>query len=282
MKIKNLRWTAFFILCLVLSGCAQTGPAAKETPLFDGQTLNGWIDLENKGEAKGWIVKDGAMASTGAGRGVIYTAKDYSRYRLMFTMRHLSGKPNHEACLLIFCARPQEGVKPLDALGGIQFQVPDGYSWDYRPGHNNAGKGGYTSFKHAKFDQKEWSRIELLVDATTGTARMAVAQPVGAKAIEVLDFHVPEAGRPGPIAWQMHNAGLFDEYKERHHRSQPVQQRPDHDKVAGIPRFFRSNSPFTQEDPCSKLAPLVRVLSFGQKVRFAREQICQFLLLRLL
>ena len=53
-----------------------------------------------------------------------------------------------------------------------------------------------------------------LVDATKGTARMAVAQPVDAKAIEVLDFNVPEAGKTGPIAWQMHNAGLFDEYKD--------------------------------------------------------------------
>jgi hypothetical protein len=33
--------------------------------------------------AAGWIVKDGAMASTGAGRGVIYTAKDYTHYRLV-------------------------------------------------------------------------------------------------------------------------------------------------------------------------------------------------------
>jgi hypothetical protein len=34
------------------------------------------------------------------------------------------------------------------------------------------------------------------------------------KAVEVLDFKDPAAGRTGPIAWQMHNAGLFDEYKD--------------------------------------------------------------------
>jgi hypothetical protein len=54
----------------------------------------------------------------------------------------------------------------------------------------------------------------MLVDAESGTARMAVAQPVGSKAIEVLDFKDPTAGKPGPIAWQMHNAGLFDEFKD--------------------------------------------------------------------
>jgi hypothetical protein len=43
---------------------------------------------------------------------------------------------------------------------------------------------------------------------------MAVAQPLGSKAVEVLDFRDPTAGKVGPIAWQMHNAGLLDEYKD--------------------------------------------------------------------
>ncbi len=162
----------------------------------------------------GWTVKDGAMASTGSGRGVIYTAKDYSRYRLMFTMRHISGDPDHQACVLIFCTRPQAGEKPLDALGGIQFQVPNGGHWDYRPGMNNNGGQEFIPVTKTHFDVHEWSRVEILADATTGTARMAVAQPPGAKAIEVLDFKEATAGKAGPVAWQMHNAGLLDEYKD--------------------------------------------------------------------
>ena len=162
----------------------------------------------------GWIVKDGAMASTGSGRGVVYTTKDYSRYRLMFTMRHISGDPDHQACVLIFCTRPQAGEKPLDALGGIQFQVPNGGHWDYRPGMNNNGGQEFTSVTKTHFDVHEWSRVEILADAATGTARMAVAQPPGSKAIEVLDFKDATAGKAGPIAWQMHNAGLLDEYKD--------------------------------------------------------------------
>ena len=162
----------------------------------------------------GWVVKDGAMASTGAGRGVIYTAKDYGRFRLMFTMRHVSGNPDHQACILIFCSRPQAGEKPLDALGGIQFQVPNGGHWDYRPGMNNNGGAEFTPLTKTRFDVHEWSRVEILADAATGTARMAVAQPLGSKAIEVLDFKDAAAGKTGPIAWQMHNAGLLDEYKD--------------------------------------------------------------------
>ena len=162
----------------------------------------------------GWVVKDGAMASTGAGRGVIYSARDYTRYRLTFTMRHVSGNPDHQACVLIFCTRPQPGEKPFDALAGIQFQVPNGGHWDYRPAMNNAGGAEFTPVNKTRFDVHQWSRVEILADAATGTARMAVAQPIGSKAVEGLAFHDPAAGKPGPIAWQMHNAGLFDEYKD--------------------------------------------------------------------
>jgi hypothetical protein len=169
-----------------------------------------------KSSATGWTVKDGVMASTGSGRGVIYTEKDYSRFRLMFTMRHVSGNPDHQACVLIFCSRPQGDEKPLDALGGIQFQVPNAGHWDYRPGMNNGGGPEFTSMTATKphFDVHDWSRVEIVADASKGTARMAVAQPVGSKAIEVLDFKDATAGKVGPIAWQMHNAGLFDEYKD--------------------------------------------------------------------
>jgi Domain of Unknown Function (DUF1080) len=167
-----------------------------------------------KSVTTGWVVKDGAMASTGSGRGVIYSAKDYGRFRLMFTLRHVSGDPDHRACVLIFCTRPQGGEKPLDALGGIQFQVPNGGHWDYRPGMNNAGGAEFTSMTKQKFDEHEWSRVEIVADASKGTARMAVAQPIGSKAIEMLDFKDPAAGKVGPVALQMHNAGLFDEYKD--------------------------------------------------------------------
>jgi hypothetical protein len=113
----------------------------------------------------------------------------------------------------IFCTRPLPDEIPLDALGGIQFQAPNGGHWDYRPGQNNAGGEEFTTVKKTSYDPHPWSRIEMLVDASVGTARKAVAKPVGGKA-EVLAFGNPQAGRVGPIAWQGHNGGWFDEYKD--------------------------------------------------------------------
>ena len=160
----------------------------------------------------GWTVKEGAMASTGSGRGVIYTAQDFQRFRLTFTMRHVSGSPDHQACVLIFCAR-RPGMSFLSTrLGAFSFkyrEVELGLpAWaQYCRGRriHDCNQGCLRS-----------SRVERGGDcggSSAGIARMAVAQPVGSKATEVLDFRDPSAGRIGPIALQMHNAGLFDEYK---------------------------------------------------------------------
>ena len=114
----------------------------------------------------------------------------------------------------MFCQMPQKDEKPADALAGIQFQVPNGGHWDYRKGHNNSGKEEFTSLPHPKFDPHQWSRVEILVDAATGIARMVVAlNRIGSKAVEVLDFHDASNGRTEPISRiHMHNKGLFDEY----------------------------------------------------------------------
>ena len=201
---------------------------SRMTPIFDGRTLDGW-DASRKGtnqpdKSTVWTVKDGALASLGADRGVLYTDKSYGNYRIIFNIRHVSGNKDHQACVLIYCDPPANG-KALDALGGIQFQVPNGGHWDYRPGHNNGGKGEFTSLPHPKFDPHQWSQVEILVN-TNGTARMAVAQPPGTESYEVLDFNVPEAGKAGVFALQMHNKGLFDEYKDIR-----IEENPAEDKL---------------------------------------------------
>ena len=104
---------------------------------------------------------------------------------------------------------------------------------------NNAGGPEFTSMTKQKFDEHEWSRVEIVADASKGTARMAVAQPVGSKAIEMLDFKDPAAGKVGPIALQMHNAGLFDEYKDVTIEVDPKERRVDFDAVT----LGRADSP---------------------------------------
>ena len=188
---------------------ALSANAADPVSLFDGKTLNGWIQIPTNS----WEVTNGVIASLGKGRGVLYTTNQYDHYRLMFTVRHVSGIHDHKPGVLFFCTAPTEGEKPADALAGIQFQLPTGSHWDYRKGHNNSGDG-FAPFPRDAANFHEWSRVELLVDAKTGTARVAVAQPIGSKAVEAGSFKDSAAGKAGPIALQMHNGGLFDEYKD--------------------------------------------------------------------
>jgi hypothetical protein len=97
-------------------------------------------------------------------------------------------------------------------LGAVQFMVPQGYHWDYRPGKNNAGNDFFTSITTSKADPSQWSRVELLVDADSGTARLAVAQPPGRACGRNRPVQRSRGGKEGPFAIQMHNAGLVDEY----------------------------------------------------------------------
>jgi hypothetical protein len=176
--------------------------------IFDGKTLDGWEQLP----PDTWTVKNGILASLGLARGVIYTKESFGRYRVIFDIRHHAGRPDHRAGVIVFCTPVKEGEKPADTLNGVQFQVPNGGHWDYRKGKNNAGKEFFTRLVNPKFDERQWSRVEILVDPATGIARMAVAQPVGSKAVEVLAFKDATAGQKGPFALQMHNKGLFDEF----------------------------------------------------------------------
>jgi hypothetical protein len=183
------------------------------TRIFDGKTLKGW----RQDPAASWMVKDGILGSLGVGRGILFTEKQYRHYRVVFDVRHVSGNPDHQACVLFFGLMPEFDRNAPDMLKAIQFQVPLGGTWDYRDGYHHDGKGAahgneYDSFPRPNFDPHQWSRVEILIDADAGTARMAVAQPVGSKAIEVGRFHVKDAGRVGPFALQMHNEGLFDVY----------------------------------------------------------------------
>jgi hypothetical protein len=168
-------------------------------PIFDGMTLNGWFQTP----ANGFAVKDGAMTSTGAGRGWIATNNDYTHYRVLFKLKP-GGTGGHQPTVLIFNTRPPP---MLDAMGGIQFQPPGGSHWDYRPGQNKSG-AGFTKVGSAGPAVDGWHNCEMVVNATTSEAKMAC----GGK--DVLHYKNPGAGKVGPWAIQTHNKGITDAYKD--------------------------------------------------------------------
>jgi hypothetical protein len=206
--INAIAYEAGFIDSNVASA-TYTVSSSNIISLFDGTDLNGWTQVP----ASSWTVNttDVAIASLGKGRGFIYANNKYQFYRLRFEVRHLgvtAGGSDHKACMVFFGTSPS-----LDAMGGIQFQFPNGGDWDYRPGVNKGGGPHFTVFSHPTLDGSQWTSIELLVDGRNGTARIAEAQPVGSKATEIMDFSDPTEAISGYFAFQMHNSGLLDEYR---------------------------------------------------------------------
>jgi hypothetical protein len=189
--------------------------------MFDGKTLANWTQAK-PGQ---FVVKDGAIHSTGTARGWIYYDKQQAgTFRWIFQVRQVKG--NHKPTVLIWGT-----TDPIrDALSAIQFQPPNGGHWDYRPGHNNGGGDLFKKYPHPNWDVKKWAQCELIANQVTGVARMACCPlPSGAKmckATEVLRFTDKTAGRVGPIAIQIHNSKINDQYRGLYLES-PVVMKPD-------------------------------------------------------
>jgi hypothetical protein len=207
----------------LVPGSADGGPAAPPGPpgsfpgcpgcksIFDGKTLDGW----EQDPAGSFVVKAGAIASTGKGAHA-WTKEDYGDYRIIFSVRQIMG--GHKPCTTLFCTRPPGG-KAARGLNGIQFQPPLGGSWDYRPGKNSAPDATHWIYPNPRptFVVTKWHRCEILARSSTGEFRGACCEIEGkdsCKGVEVLHYKDPTAGKKGPFALMMHNAGLFDEYKD--------------------------------------------------------------------
>jgi hypothetical protein len=232
-RSHHSRWRLAVLLALFLAAvatpAATASTAATPNPygdpnlvsMFDGADLNGWTPSA----AGGWNVADGAIHGTGtAGRGwIYYNTKQAGTFRWIFNVRQVTG--NHAPTVLIWGT-----VAPIrDALSAIQFQPPNGGHWDYRPGHNNGGGKEFKTFSHPKWNVKQWAQCEIVATQSTGKARMACCPlPTGAatcKATEVLDFTDAKAGQVGPLAIQVHNGGIQDEYRSLYLES-PVVTKP--------------------------------------------------------
>jgi hypothetical protein len=210
-------------LTVVTSGGGGTGPFGDPNlvSMFNGTDLTGWTS-----SAGGlWTVTGGAIHGNGTARGWLYYNHQVGTFRWIFDVRQVSG--NHQPTVLIWGT-----TTPIrDALSAIQFQPPNGGHWDYRPGHNNGGSGLFTQVPHTKLDVHQWAQCELIGNMATGVAKMACGQLTGGatttcNAVEVLDFKDVTAGQVGPLAIQVHNSGIHDEYQGLYLES-PVVTAPD-------------------------------------------------------
>lgn len=202
-----------------LNASADTAPYgdANLVSMFDGNTLTGWT-ADN---AQNFDVKDAAIHTTGNARGwIYYNRQQVGTFRWIFKVRQVVGT-GHEPTVLFWGT-----TAPIrDALSAIQFQPPDGWCWDYRPGKNNGCTGLTQNYSHPTFSLTVWNQCEVLGNQVTGVAKMACG-PVGGATTHVVTFTDKTAAQVGPLAIQVHNAGIQDEYKDLYVES-PVKTSPD-------------------------------------------------------
>jgi Domain of Unknown Function (DUF1080) len=179
--------------------------------IFNGTTLDGWIQVP----ASSWSVVGGAMHSLGTARGFIYTRASYQDFRVVFTSRLVADPAAHLPCVLFWGNSPA-----VDALAAIQIQPPRGYMWDYRrtgPTANLSPDRYETRLGGPALVDTQWSQCEILTNRAAGTMRFACCQLNGAarcKGVEIVDFKDPTAGLEAPLAFQVHNAGMIEEFKD--------------------------------------------------------------------
>jgi len=155
------------------------------------------------------------MHSLGTARGYIYTTTNYGDFRFIFLSRLIKDPANHLPCVLFW-----GDSLTKDALAALQIQPPSGYMWDYRttgPTSNKSPDRYETRFSHPAMVDTEWSQCELLGNKAKGTLRFACCQDstsTNCKATEIVDFADPTAGLVAPLALQVHNAGMIEEFKE--------------------------------------------------------------------
>ena len=168
-------------------------------PIFDGKSLDGWETRD----PTNWVAKDGVLASQGKVP-PIWTKADLGNYRIFFKVRQVMG--NHKPDVIFFGKRPAEGAGASGALGGAQFQPPNGGSWNYGAG------GTFKRDMNPGWDEKKWHHCEVLVKEA-GSFQAACC-PMEPEAACKLVLTWTGTGRKHPFAIQMHNPGLFDEYKD--------------------------------------------------------------------
>ncbi|OHB78317.1 MAG: hypothetical protein A2Z25_22965 [Planctomycetes bacterium RBG_16_55_9] len=120
-----MKRVAIFLLVSVMCWVSVLQAADESfTPLFNGQNLDGWINVNCAPET--WTVRDGIIVCTGVPTGVLRTVKQYGNYILELEWRHIHKRGN--AGLFIHS-------DPVTALGqpftrSIEIQIMDGNAGD--------------------------------------------------------------------------------------------------------------------------------------------------------
>jgi hypothetical protein len=169
--------------------------------LFDGTTLNGWMQSPKNW----WSVKAGTIdgQSTSGGE-IIVTNADYGDFRLIVSSRMPLNMGGGHLGICFWGNR----TMPPGGYGQCKLYIPPNpWSWDYL---TNGGLKNATYTTTMTQDPSVWHRTELLCTLATGHCLAAV----DGKLMMTYDEQKLSTIRKGPIGLQIHAGNSEVQYKD--------------------------------------------------------------------
>jgi hypothetical protein len=177
------------------------------TALFDGKTLNGWIQVEKRGT--GYQVQDGNLVCPKDGGANLYTDKDYANFILRFEFRMEPGGNNGVG---IRCPETARDC----AYQGMEIQILDDqhekYKGRLKPTQHHGSIYDVIPAKPAPLKKSgEWNHEEIVVNGrkiqvTLNGTVLVDADLDSVKDPAVLEKHPGLARTMGRIGFLGHNS----------------------------------------------------------------------------
>lgn len=131
--MKLIRLASCCLLLLNAPSRAAEPPAFR--PLFDGQTLNGWVNVNTAPDT--WTVKDGLLVCSGQPIGVMRTDRQYENFILEIEWKHLEAGGNSG----VFAWSDGEVTPPRRLPNGLEVQMLE-LEWSVIHNRTNAYVSG--------------------------------------------------------------------------------------------------------------------------------------------
>ena len=171
---------AMFTVLACVQGLLSEEAELKFVPLFDGKTLNGWVNVNTAPNT--WSVKNGMIYCTGKPIGELRTERMYQNFVLELEWRHL--KPKGNAGVFVWADAFTAKGQPFHR--GVEVQVLDGMEGDWFTSQGDIfpihgarmkplnGRGGDRAFptENRSKPSPEWNHYR--IECKNGSIRLSV------------------------------------------------------------------------------------------------------------
>ena len=197
------------LTCLTLSFSALAVTAAEANLIFDGETLNGWVQ---KNGTASYRVEDGMIIGKtveGSPNSFLCSTKNYGDFVLTFDVKFI-GAPFNSGCQIRSRIRETEGSKRQEKKGrlyGPQVEIEVSGSKGAEGGYiygEATGRGWLTPkerlIPHKKFKDKQWNTYKIVAKGPRIQTWIN-----GQKVEDLIDHEIYKTHPTGVLGLQVHS-----------------------------------------------------------------------------